>query len=168
MFYQSAAIPNPLPTDKKLDMRGAVTDQSMSFSNTIFDAKADITAIRAKDGSRVWSTGTSGRAFQQSGEFYSTPAVSNGRVYLGNTDGFVYSFTARDGQLAWRHATGAYVYSSAAVGPGPNGTPTVFIGGYDRTFYAFDARSGNVLWTYSAPGRISGAPDNSRRDGMAS
>ena len=122
------------------------------------DYSGNVTAIRAKDGSRVWSTGTSGRAFQQSGEFYSTPAVANGRVYLGNTDGFVYSFTARDGQLAWRHGTGAYVYSSAAVGPGPNGTQTVFIGGYDRTFYALDARSGNVLWAYSAPGRISGAP----------
>jgi len=122
------------------------------------DYSGNVTALRASDGSRVWSTGTNGRAFQQSGEFYSTPAIDHDRVFLGNTDGFVYSFTARDGQLAWRHGTGAYVYSSAAVGPGPNGTPTVFIGGYDRTFYAFDARSGNVLWAYSAPGRISGAP----------
>ncbi len=140
---------------------GGAVKGGLAYNNGVLyfgDYSGNVTAIRASDGSRVWSTGTNGKAFQQSGEFYSTPAVAYDRVYLGNTDGFVYSFTARDGQLAWRHGTGAYVYSSAAVGPGPNGTPTVFIGGYDRTFYAFDAKSGNVLWTYPAPGRISGAP----------
>ena len=29
-----------------------------------------------------------------SGRFYSTPATAFGRVYIGNTDGFVYSFAA--------------------------------------------------------------------------
>ena len=40
---------------------------------------------------------------------------------MGNTDGFVYSFAARTGQLAWATETGAYVYASAAVAdiPGP-------------------------------------------------
>src|SRR5437588_4402151 len=122
------------------------------------DYNGEVTALRAKDGKRMWRTGTSGAAFQQSGQFYSTPAVANGRVYLGNTDHFVYSFAAHTGQLAWRYSTGYYVYSAAAVGPGPGGKPTVFIGSYDRTFYAFDARSGKVRWTFNAPGRISGAP----------
>jgi outer membrane protein assembly factor BamB len=122
------------------------------------DYSGTVTALRASNGSKVWSTDTSGRAFQQSGRFYSTPAVAYGRVFLGNTDGFVYSFGAHSGQLAWRYQTGAYVYSAAAVGPGPGGRPTVFIGSYDHNFYAFDARSGNVLWTYRAVGRISGAP----------
>ena len=34
---------------------------------------------------------------------------------MGNTDGRVYSFAARTGQLAWATATGAYVYASPAV-----------------------------------------------------
>jgi outer membrane protein assembly factor BamB len=122
------------------------------------DYSGTVTALRASNGSKLWSTDTSGRAFQQSGRFYSTPAVAYGRVYLGNTDGFVYSFGAHSGQLAWRHQTGAYVYSAPAIGPGPGGRPTVFIGSYDSHFYAFDARSGSVLWRYQAAGRISGAP----------
>jgi outer membrane protein assembly factor BamB len=122
------------------------------------DYSGTVTALRASNGSKLWSTDTSGRAFQQSGRFYSTPAVAYGRVYLGNTDGFVYSFGAHSGQLAWRYQTGGYVYSAAAVAPGPNGRPTVFIGSYDSGFYAFDARSGDVLWRYRAKGRISGAP----------
>ncbi len=122
------------------------------------DYSGTMTAVRASNGHRVWSTATSGRLFQQSGQFYSTPAVAYGRVFVGNTDGFVYSFAAHTGQLAWRYSTGAYVYSAPAVGPGPGGKPTVFIGSYDQDFYAFDARSGNVLWTYRSKGRISGAP----------
>jgi outer membrane protein assembly factor BamB len=122
------------------------------------DYSGAVTAVRAQNGHKVWSTSTSGRVFQQSGQFYSTPAVAYGRVYVGNTDGFVYSFAAHSGQLAWRYSTGAYVYSAPAVGPGPGGRPTVFIGSYDRNFYAFDARTGSVLWTFRAKGRISGAP----------
>jgi outer membrane protein assembly factor BamB len=122
------------------------------------DYSGNMTAIRASNGSRVWSAATSGRAFQQSGRFYSTPAVAYGRVFAGNTDGFVYSFAAHTGRLAWRYGTGAYVYSAPAVGPGPHGKPSVFIGSYDSNLYAFDARSGSVEWKYPAGGRISGAP----------
>jgi outer membrane protein assembly factor BamB len=122
------------------------------------DYSGTMTALRARNGSKLWSTNTSGRVFQQSGQFYSTPAVAYGRVFVGNTDHFVYSFAAHTGQLAWRYSTGSYVYSAPAVGPGPGGKPTVYIGSYDRNFYAFDARSGNVLWKYGASGRISGAP----------
>jgi outer membrane protein assembly factor BamB len=122
------------------------------------DYGGDMTALRARDGSRAWSAATSGRAFQQSGRFYSTPAVAYGRVFAGNTDGFVYSFAAHTGKLGWRYQTGDYVYSAPAVGPGPDGRPSVFIGSYDTNMYAFDARSGSVLWKYAAGGRISGAP----------
>ena len=122
------------------------------------DYSGNMTAVRARDGSRVWNAATSGRSFQQSGRFYSTPTVAYGRVYAGNTDGFVYSFARTTGKLAWRYQTGNYVYSAAAAGPGPGDEPTVFIGSYDSNFYAFDARTGAVRWKYPASGRISGAP----------
>jgi outer membrane protein assembly factor BamB len=122
------------------------------------DYSGAVTALRASNGSRVWSTGTSGASFNRSGQFYSTPAVAYGRVYLGNTDSFIYSFVARTGQLAWRHSTGAYVYAAPAVGTVPRLGPAVFIGSYDGNFYAIDARSGGTRWTYHVGGRISGAP----------
>jgi outer membrane protein assembly factor BamB len=120
------------------------------------DYGGEVTAIRRTDGSRLWSTGTSGGNFGRSGNFYATAALAFGRVYLGNTDGFVYSFSARDGKLAWRHRTGGYVYSSPAVSPALGGT--VFAGSYDGKLYAFDARSGNVRWAHSSDGKISGGP----------
>src|SRR3954454_8828105 len=115
-------------------------------------------AVRAKNGSRVWSTGTSGGAVNRSRNFYSTPAVAYGRVYLGNTDSFVYSFVAKSGRLAWRHATGGYVYAAPAVATVPRLGPAVFIGSYDGSFYALGAQSGGVRWSYHVGGRISGAP----------
>jgi outer membrane protein assembly factor BamB len=117
-----------------------------------------VTALRASNGSRVWSTGTSGASLNRSGNFYSTPAVAYGRVYLGNTDSFVYSFVAKSGRLAWRHATGSYVYAAPAVATAPRIGPAVFIGSYDGNFYALDAKSGGVRWSHQVGGRISGAP----------
>ena len=78
-------------------------------------------------------------------------------MYIGNTDGNVYSFSAKDGKLAWRKRTNGYVYAGAAVAQVPGGRPTVYVGSYDGTFYALDARSGRVRWSRRAEGRISGA-----------
>jgi outer membrane protein assembly factor BamB len=120
------------------------------------DYAGQVTAIRLKDGRRVWNTATEGRTFNRSGRFYSTPAVAFGRVFLGNTDGKVYSFAARTGQLAWSQSTGGFVYSSPAVARVPGTKPTVYIGSYSGRFYALDARSGNTIWTHNAGGKISG------------
>jgi len=136
-------------------VKGALAlDDGMLFFG---DYAGQVTALRRADGSRVWHTGTSGGAFGlKSGTFYATPAVAYGRVYLGNTDGFVYSFGEKTGRLAWRHKTGGYVYSSPAVSDAQGGM--VFAGSYDGKLYAFDARTGSVRWTHRAGGRISGGP----------
>jgi outer membrane protein assembly factor BamB len=87
------------------------------------------------------------------GTFYSTPAVAYGRVYIGNTDGRIYSYGASTGDLRWSHSTSGYVYSSPAVWQ-----ERVYAGSYDGTFYALDAATGNPVWTFKAAGPISGAP----------
>jgi outer membrane protein assembly factor BamB len=114
-------------------------------------------ALWAKTGRERWSTGTSGSKFGfSSGTFYSTPAVGFGRVFAGNTDGKVYSFGAKTGDLAWSKSTGGYVYSSPAIVDVSGLGPTIYIGSYDGTMYALDARTGNTHWTAKPGGRISG------------
>jgi outer membrane protein assembly factor BamB len=116
-------------------------------------------AIRQSDGGQIWETSSAGSSFGlKAGNFYGTPAVAYGRVYIGSLDGFVYSFAASSGKLAWRHKTGSYVYSSPAVASVPGVGPTVYIGSYDGRLYAFDARSGSVRWAHDAGGKISGGP----------
>jgi outer membrane protein assembly factor BamB len=76
---------------------------------------------------------------------------------MGNTDGRVYSFGARNGALAWATGTGAYVYASASVTETPGLGPTLYVGSYDGNFYAFNAQSGAVRWRHPSGGRISGS-----------
>jgi outer membrane protein assembly factor BamB len=136
-------------------VKGAI---AMSDGKLFFgDYSGRVNAIRRTDGAKVWSTGTGSSFGLRSGNFYSSPAVQYGRVYIGSTDGAVYSFSATNGQLAWRHRTGGYVYGSPAVGTPPGGRPTVFIGSYDGSFYALDARTGKPRWTRRLGKKISGS-----------
>lgn len=123
------------------------------------DYGGKVHALRQRDGSQIWQSSSAGGTFGlRAGRFYSSPAVAYGRVYIGSLDGFVYSFAASNGKLAWRHKTGGYVYSSPAVASVPGVGPTVYIGSYDGRLYAFDARSGRERWARNAGGKISGGP----------
>jgi outer membrane protein assembly factor BamB len=133
----------------------ALADGKLFFG----DYGGKVQAIRQADGHRVWQVNGAGRALGlRSGRFYSTPAVAYGRVYVGGLDGFVYSFAARNGKLAWRHRTGGFVYSSPAVASVDGVGPTVYIGSYDGKLYALNARSGKVRWARKSGGKISGGP----------
>jgi len=115
-------------------------------------------AIRRSNGHKVWVVRPGKRALGLGdGNFYSSAAVAYGRVYIGSTNGAVYSFAARDGKLAWRKRTGDFVYASPAVGKVGNGPPTVYVGSYDGRFYALHARTGKPRWVRYIGRKISGA-----------
>jgi outer membrane protein assembly factor BamB len=103
-------------------------------------------------GKLLWRASAQGRLLG-GGRFYATPAVSHDRVYVGATDGKVYSFGALTGELRWSQGTGGYVYSSAAVWH-----DLVLAGSYSHRFYAFDAATGDVRWSFTADGPVSGSP----------
>ncbi|MDX6523279.1 MAG: hypothetical protein QOI17_792 [Gaiellales bacterium] len=99
------------------------------------------------NGNLVWRTATHGLSSGfRSGTFYSTANVRYGRVYIGNTDGKIYSFVASSGRIAWSHTIDGWVYGSPAVWNG-----MVFETGYDGTFQALDARTGDVRWSTRLP-----------------
>ncbi len=84
----------------------------------------------------------------RSGNFYSSPAVAYGRVYLGNTDGKVYSFVAATGQLAWTSTLPYWAYGSPGTAFG-----NVYATSFDGTVAAMDGRTGDRLWTRKLPFR---------------
>jgi outer membrane protein assembly factor BamB len=104
-----------------------------------------------KDGGLVWRGSAQPRLFGGS-DFYSTPAVAYGRVYIGSTDGKVYAFGASTGHRLWSHSTGGYVYASPAIWQ-----QSVLVGSYSGKFSAFDAGTGEPDWTFHAGGPISGS-----------
>jgi outer membrane protein assembly factor BamB len=131
-----------------------------AYSNGIIyigDYSGELSAIRVNDGSIKWQTGSQGTSFGRSGQFYATAAVAFGRVYVGNTDGRMYSFDQQSGRLLWSHSTSNYVYAGAVAAQTADTPPTVYFGSYDGTFYALDARTGNERWSVHDLGAISGA-----------
>ena len=96
--------------------------------------------------------------FGSAGNFYATPAVAYGRVYIGATDGKVYSFGASSGKLRWSQSTGRL---RLLVGRGlarPRLRRLVLA----HASSASTRRPATILWQFKANGPISGLADRRR------
>jgi outer membrane protein assembly factor BamB len=133
---------------------GEVKGGVAGYGSRLFvaDYSGHVYALDRGTGRILWTAAAQPR-LGSTGTFYATPAVAYGRVYVGATDGKVYSFGAASGALRWSTSTGGYVYSSAAVW-----RDRVYAGSYSHGFYSFDAATGRVLWRFDADGPISGSP----------
>jgi outer membrane protein assembly factor BamB len=85
--------------------------------------------------------------FHTGGPIIVSPAVADGVVYAGSSDGKFYAVDAKSGRARWQFKTGARIASSAAVSDG-----TVFFESYDAKFYALDAATGKLKWTFATGG----------------
>jgi outer membrane protein assembly factor BamB len=79
--------------------------------------------------------------FETRGIVQSSPAVSEGTVYIGSGDNHVYAIDRETGQEKWRFESGDGVNSSPAVAEG-----TVYVGSRDDHLYAIDAETGQEKW----------------------
>jgi outer membrane protein assembly factor BamB len=88
-------------------------------------------------------------------DVFSSPAVTNGVVYVGSDDYNVYALDARTGVKLWSYATGYGwgVDSSPAVTSG-----VVYIGSDDQNVYALNARTGTKLWSYPTRSYVLSSP----------
>jgi outer membrane protein assembly factor BamB len=85
--------------------------------------------------------------------FYSSAAVSAGRVVVGGRDKLVHCLSAATGKRLWTFATRARVESSPAVAGG-----RVYIGSNDGRFYVLDLASGAKLWEFNAGAPLAASP----------
>ncbi len=81
------------------------------------------------------------------GYVVSTPAVANGMVYVGSTDGNLYAVDRNSGALRWKYKTMSRVVSSPAVANG-----LVYFNSYDGYFYALNAHNGRLQWRFHTGG----------------
>ena len=102
-----------------------------------------VVAYNADTGKVVWQRTT--------GLNESSPLVVNGRVYVGDWDGTIWSLDARTGRTTWRLQTDARIKGSLAFAGG-----RVFVGAYDGRVYAVDAATGRLAWNASAQPRLGG------------
>lgn len=107
--------------------------------------KSNVTRLKEK-----WSASlTPGAIITQSGVF-ATPVVSDGLVYAGTMNGWVYALSLETGKEVWKRFTSLRTENPL----GENGvvaTPaisgdTLYVAGDDASFWALDAKTGEVRW----------------------
>jgi len=84
---------------------------------------------------------------------FSSPAVVDGKVYIGSNDMKVYCLDASTGAHIWNYTTGGLVDSSPAVADGK-----VYIGSYDGKVYCLNASTGVHIWNYTTGGWVDSSP----------
>jgi len=132
-------------TDGRIRGTPAISDGAVFIGS--FDGR--VYALELSSGKLRWRYDTDGAALK-SGDFgfdrrsiQSSPAVSNGVVFIGARDGFVYALGAGDGKLRWRYNHEiSWINSSPAIADG-----VVYDGSSDAHFVqALDAATGRELW----------------------
>ncbi|HNT35460.1 MAG TPA: PQQ-binding-like beta-propeller repeat protein, partial [bacterium] len=69
-----------------------------------------------------------------------TPTLSNGMLYVGANDGFLYALDARNGKIQWKFETGLEVIAKPLLLK-----DSIFFGSADGNFYAVSSK-GKLLW----------------------
>ncbi len=90
---------------------------------------------------------------QPPAQFFASPTVVNGTVYIGANTGDFFALSAIDGTVRWSRNLGWVpnrtcgsrgITSTASVVDG-----TAYVGGGDGKLYALDADTGDILWSAS-------------------
>jgi outer membrane protein assembly factor BamB len=95
--------------------------------------------------------------FKTGAEVKSSPAISEGRVFVGSSDKNVYALDLQTGNKLWSYTTDDSVEAAPCVLNG-----RVFVGSGDNWLYALDAGTGELKWKYETDGQILGAANWTR------
>jgi len=109
----------------------------------------EVLAVNLKTRRRAWTYRHPERNFP----FYSSAAISGGRLFVGGRDKMMHALDARTGKEVWSFQTGARVDSSPVVASG-----RVYVGSNDGKLYVFDAATGKPVQQFEAGGPLSASP----------
>jgi outer membrane protein assembly factor BamB len=104
-------------------------------------ADGRVCALSPQDGSVLWSSQTdksltSLQPYARGGsDVNSSPALHNGVVYVGASDGQLHALALADGAKLGTYRLGVPIASSPVIADG-----TLYVGGYDGNVYAFNVR----------------------------
>ncbi len=105
------------------------------------DLDGVLVALRARDGKVRWRFSL--------GPSETSPLVVDGRVYVGDWRGRIYSLDGRTGRMLWTFQTDGEVKGALAYANG-----NVYVGSYDHHVYALDAETGEQVWRAAAQQRL--------------
>ncbi len=112
------------------------TTPAIDYGIVYFATGSRIYAVNMT-GVEVWSQSLKGTI--------SSPAISNGKIYIGDKDKKINCINAIDGSEIWNQTLGGKCDSSPVVANGMVYTAANYAQG---TVYGFDAETGDLKWTY--------------------
>jgi outer membrane protein assembly factor BamB len=121
----------------KFPVEGDITSTPSVGYGKVFLATNEKLYAVGVDGKLVWSVDFNGTI--------SSPAVANGKIYIGSAEGKLYCFDAENGSLLWTFTANGKIDSSPAVA---NGVVYFATNTPQGTIYAVNANTGDLLWYY--------------------
>jgi hypothetical protein len=91
--------------------------------------------------------------FKAGGGVWSSPAFSDGVVYVGSDDDYLHAVDAKTGQEEWKFKTYGGVRSSPAISDG-----VAYIGCVNNYLFAVDIQSGQEKWKFRTGGEVRSSP----------
>ncbi len=142
-YYGAFDRPLPPPTSNVSAIAGP-SDWPMFLRDPIHSAAADVT--KTPQGRLKWQ-------FDTTMPMFSSPAVVDGRLYLGSGDNRIVALDADTGNLIWEHPVKGPVDSSPAVAGS-----SVFIGLRDGTVLSLHKDTGELQWEFPTGGIFATSP----------
>jgi outer membrane protein assembly factor BamB len=111
----------------------------------------NVYCLDAKTGAKLWENTDPGDIdfinwnALQTFNIRSSPAVVDGKVYVGSLDQNLYCMDANSGTTLWTFTTGGYLHASPAVADGAVYVATA-AGRPAARLYKLDANNGTVIW----------------------
>jgi outer membrane protein assembly factor BamB len=137
------------------DLPGAIVGGPVLAQGMVLVGSEDgnLYAFDAGTGDRLWTFTIEGPKSGNDKEkfIWSTPTVSNGVVYFGAMDDYLYAVSLEEGlevgdRLLWKRKTGGAVVAQPLVVE-----DRIIFGSFDRKLYALDGQDGGrVIWTFEA------------------
>lgn len=84
---------------------------------------------------------------------YASPAMADGRVYIGDDEGNFYCMNATDGTTIWQFKAGARIFSTAAIAD-----QRVVFGSTDDCIYCLNTKDGSLAWKITTRTAVMGSP----------
>jgi len=91
--------------------------------------------------------------YEKQGSRFSSPVVSDGKVYVGSDDWRLYCLDADDGTEIWNYVTWDTVISTPAVSDGK-----VYFGSNGGGVFCLDAYDGSLIWSFQTGFEFSSSP----------
>ncbi|HSV48900.1 MAG TPA: PQQ-binding-like beta-propeller repeat protein, partial [Candidatus Acidoferrales bacterium] len=120
-------------------LTGDVASTPAVIEDTVYICTFEaVYALNASTGTKIWSSPISA--------YDSSPAVVNGIVFLGSSDGNVYALNASNGLRVWNYTTGSFSSKTPVVA---NGVVYISGGQVYGGIYALDASTGAKIWNHT-------------------